>query len=540
MIPRYDGLVPAIRGPASSATAAAASTSSKTSTTVERYVIRPTCITEASFPATKDRVAAEVANFGEPECRLYAFTPSVDAAVPPRELRVASRFFAKAVASPQSAADEDNDATDEDVGDGDSEVSSEGVPEQQQQQQEQQQRAGASNFPSHTSTTASRNRTRSRRRRRRRRGLEPMRLEYQGTMDTQGANAAGGQVIQMASTPAAGYKHLTCVLIELPTTWRESQSDDASSASSPSVSNVVPATALVRPVLQLWGERGRASDAEAEGISSSWSSGLSTRISAKDWKTMDAADAEMHKPTNWSDDDGGGGGDGGEETTRNARDRKRAKAEATSQSVRTFLAGTKAALHQQNSTTEDVTAPLHSTAAQVAAKERRSDLTNNAPLKTEAGTTTPVAMQPPLPTAAGGAAKKDHETPVTVALPSPRSPPARVNNAATVRSNTAAVAVASTASLTLPELAATVLREIQQTEARATAPLMELQKRIFKQLPDFSVMNQKIKSPDTKKEAVGWFQTCQRELRVWLQGHGHMIASDNIVTFGGWNESDVS
>ncbi|KPA84828.1 hypothetical protein ABB37_01302 [Leptomonas pyrrhocoris] len=555
MIPRYDGLVPAIRGPASSSTPTT-NTKNTIPTTVARYVMHPASTSTAAAPGNTGRENTS----GEHERRLYTFLPSADVSAPPRQLRVASYFFgdtdpsSSAAASGLAAEEESSSSSDEDGDDDGADAEGE--------QQRQQVRSAPPNASAPASNTHA---SHGKERRRRRRGREPMRLEYQGIMDVKPVTATSDRVVKMASTPSAVYRHLTCVLMEMPTAWRDTRSDGADGAENgdeapraTTSSRLVLSTVLARPILQLWGERKEASAAAdgmrdgtgaATGISKSWYSEQSTRISKKDWKTMDAAEAEAHKPTNWSDDDGGaeedGSGSGGAETALAARDRKRAKAEATGRAVRDFLAGTKEALRQQSGVGDtDLLRPMATTAMPppasspavaaasgasiITAKEWAKDENTNQSVGTVRrivkAAATPSDASAPL-TATTAVNPKTPAPVATVSIPS-----SNITDSNTATSNELE---SSDASLALPVLAAAVLREVRLTEARETAPLMELQKRILKQLPDFTVMSQKIKAPETKQEAVEWFQTCRQELRVWLQGQGHVIASDGTVTFGG-------
>ncbi|KPI86206.1 hypothetical protein ABL78_4719 [Leptomonas seymouri] len=542
MIPRYDGLVPAIRGPASSA-AHVGSTSNTVATTVKRYVICPTpTLTFATVSANNSKEAG-----GEHERRLYVFSPSADVSAPPRELRVASYFFGDTDPQPSAGASllaAEEESSGDSAGDADEADDAEG-------------RDPLGHIASLNSSRSAVNAgaPSGKARRRRRRGREPMRLEYEGIMDAKATAALSDRVVRVASTPASAYSHLTCVLVDLPSSWQDVHDEGAESSTkerapprASTYSRLVRPTALIRPILQMWGERKEASAAvdsvgggthAAIGISNSWYSEQSTRINNKDWKTMDAMDAEAHKPTNWSDDDGGAddGGDGSAERALAARDRKRAKAEATSQAVRSFLAGTKDALRQQagvedaealrltgNETKPPTLSPA-ATAANAAShateKESERDERINGPFSTDKSHTR------------GGMTTLDAAAPRSMPTTA-QSAPAPHAAAPTVSSTTTnCVHDASDASMTLPALAAAVLQEMRQADARTTAPFTELQRRILKRLPDFSVVNQKVKSPETKKEAVEWFQTRQRELRVWLQGQGHMISSDGTVTFVG-------
>jgi hypothetical protein len=554
MIPRYDGLVPAIRGPASTTTAAAAASAARKAPAVVRhYVIQPstttTITTTAKSPVQQGGTTGVTS--GEREYRLYTFLPSSDVAAPPKELRVASHFFgdteaASAAGVAVAEADEDSDSGSSSNSDDEKDDNDFRFKGQRQQGRD------ASSAASNSVTALS-----GRARRRRRRGREPMRLEYQGIMDTNRANPYADRVVKMASTPAAAYRHLSCVLLKLPASWRDPQSldsgegskGDGSSPPSGLNSSLISCSLLAQPVLQLWGERKEAnavghSSSTGSGISSSWYSEQSTKISKKDWKTMDAVDAEMHRPTNWSDGDGGDDEEDGHksntaETAMTARERKRAKAEATGQAVRAFLAGTKEALRRQNSMKEveegstRTTQPSPSPAALAAAMKtvpKPAEMANSGVKGHDAPSPSPRRLTVVVPTAL-----RTSSPPPSVALSvqnTPMADPPAPINANKLTSNMQGVEETADAA-TLPTLASAVLKEVQEAEGRATASLMELQKRILKQLPDFATMNQKIKSPETKKEAVEWFQMCQRDLRVWLQGHGHMIGSDNTVTFGG-------
>ncbi|TPP43762.1 hypothetical protein CGC21_20805 [Leishmania donovani] len=471
MIPRYDGLVPAIRGPASvcavaSANATPSSTTMRTAaaTAVTRYVICPV--------ETVGRENAHLNAAAEHERRLFAFLPSVDCATPPRELRVSSHYF--------------EDSLD----------------------------------------------------------ASPMRLEYDGFLTPSATEAT--KCVRLVSTPASEYSHLTCVLLQLPTTWREQDIDEgeghgrtaclSSSTSKPLITSIP----LRRPILQLWGERNTAaagpndgslfSGSSAASISAAWGSDTPLRISTKDWKTMDAAEADLHKPTNWSDDDGGdvsdegrGKSSKGADDTISARARKREREEATNVAVRSFLAGAKEALRQQGAV---------GTADGFAQPQPAVRRDNAAPVSARVETSAPVkaaakraAVTVPLSSDSSGSR-------VRPSVATPAVPPTRVlttNSAGPLPSSGAAP---PDDSASLDSLACTVVAGMQSTEARRMATLMELQKRILKQLPEFAAMSQKIKSTATKQEAVAWFQTSQQALRVWLVEHGHTINSDGTVTFG--------
>ncbi|CAC9526233.1 conserved hypothetical protein [Leishmania infantum JPCM5] len=521
MIPRYDGLVPAIRGPASvcavaSANATPSSTTMRTAaaTAVTRYVICPV--------ETVGRENAHLNAAAEHERRLFAFLPSVDCATPPRELRVSSHYFEDSLDASVAGSDaESGEDLDED-----------------EESHTTARRGNPREDSAHGSNSGSRKRRRARRR-------EPMRLEYDGFLTLSATEAT--KCVRLVSTPASEYSHLTCVLLQLPTTWREQDIDEgeghgrtACLSSSSTSKPLITSIPLRRPILQLWGERNTAaagpndgslfSGSSAASISAAWGSDTPLRISTKDWKTMDAAEADLHKPTNWSDDDGGdvsdegrGKSSKGADDTISARARKREREEATNVAVRSFLAGAKEALRQQGAV---------GTADGFAQPQPAVRRDNAAPVSARVETSAPVkaaakraAVTVPLSSDSSGSR-------VRPSVATPAVPPARVlttNSAGPLPSSGAAP---PDGSASLDSLACTVVAGMQSTEARRMATLMELQKRILKQLPEFAAMSQKIKSTATKQEAVAWFQTSQQALRVWLVEHGHTINSDGTVTFG--------
>ncbi|KAK7198141.1 hypothetical protein NESM_000770600 [Novymonas esmeraldas] len=521
MIPRHGGLVPAIRGPTTpgTGTGAPATRPAAAPTTVTRYVVCP-----APLPSSE---SAHVGEAAPPERRLFVFAPSADCPAAPRELRVASHFFDDDATRPPYGSDgsDGDEGSDDDAGEGGSATAARGGP-------------GAD-----TAHGGGRGGTNRRRRRARRR--EPMRLEYDARLDTAAEPVAGP--VHLASTPLSEYSHLTCVLLPLPVSWRGQQPpQQATSAGeatveeergtvaaapplSPSPWPRVTPIPLRRPMLQLWGTRSTPSAGlngvghpagDGASISAAWGSGASTRLSKKDWKTMDAAEADLHRPTRWSDDDDGDGG-GEEKPPRGtddpvaARERKRAKAEATSGAVRAFLVGAKEALRQQGVASAE--------GADGAPPPPPTPPPPPPPEKARAATPSPAAPQRAAMVLQLGAAG---------AAVTPRAAPVAATVTLARQSAAAAAEPAGASSTSLDSLASAVVAEMQSSEARASAALMELQKRILKRLPEYATMSLKMKSPASKPEAVSWFQTAQHALRGWMVEHGHTIASDGTVTFG--------
>ncbi|CBZ29634.1 conserved hypothetical protein [Leishmania mexicana MHOM/GT/2001/U1103] len=521
MIPRYDGLVPAIRGPApacavASANATPSSTTKRTAvaTTVTRYAICP--VDKASTENAHVNAAAER------ERRLFAFLPSVDCTTPPCELRVSSHYFEDSLDASVVGSDADSG---EDL-------------DENEESHTTARRANAREDDAHGSNSGSRKRRRARRR-------EPMRLEYDGLLTPSARGAT--KCVRLVSTPASEYSHLTCVLLQLPMTWRKQDIDEGEghgrtvySSSSSTSKPLITSTPLRRPILQLWGERNTAAAGPSDGplfsgssaasISAAWGSDTPLRISKKDWKTMDVAEADLHKPTNWSDDDGGdvsdegrGKSSRGADDTISARARKREREEATNIAVRSFLAGTKEALRQQGAArASDGFAQPQPTV--------RSD--NAAPVGARVETSAPVKAAAKRAAATVPLSSDSSGSLVQSSVATPAVPPtqALATNSAAPRPSSAAAPPDGSASL--DSLACTVVTGMQSSEARTTATLMELQRRILKQLPEFAAMSQKMKSSATKQEAVAWFQTSQQALRAWLVEHGHAINSDGTVTFG--------
>ncbi|CAG9580374.1 conserved hypothetical protein [Leishmania major strain Friedlin] len=521
MIPRYDGLVPAIRGPASacavaSVNATPSSTTKRTAaaTTVARYVICPV--------ETTGTENAHVNATAERERRLFAFLPSVDCAAPPRELRVSSHYFEDALVASVASSDAE---------------SGEDLDEGEESHTSTARRGNTREDGAHGSNSGSRKRRRARRR-------EPMRLEYDGFLAP--ATEATKRV-RLVSTPASEYSHLTCVLLQLPTAWREQDMDEgeghgrtACVSSSSTSKPLITSMPLRRPILQLWGERNTAAAGPNDGslctgssaasISAAWGSDTRLQISKKDWKTMDAAEEDLHKPTNWSDDDGGDASDegrgksaSGADDAISARARKREREEATSIAVRSFLAGTKEALRQQGAVgaadgfAQPQPAVRSDNAAPVSARVETS-----APVKAAAKRATVT-----VPLSSGSSGSRVRSSVATPAVPPTHA--LTTNSAAPLPSSGVAP---PDGSASLDSLACTVVTGMLSSEARRAATLMELQKRILKQLPEFATMSQKMKSTATKQEAVAWFQTSQQALRAWLVEHGHTIDSDGTVTFG--------
>ncbi|AIO01138.1 hypothetical protein LPMP_322520 [Leishmania panamensis] len=527
MIPRYDGLVPAIResAPSRSAVASASATRSATmqrtveATTVTRYVICPV----ASL-STENAHADATA---ERERRLFAFLPSVDCATPPYELHVSPHYFEDSMDAPVAGSD---------IGSGED-------LDEDEESHTAATRDKTREDGAHGSSSGNRKRRRVLRR-------EPMRLEYNSLLSPSTKEAA--KPVRLVSTPASEYSHLSCVLLQLPTLWLqqdvnggEGHGRTACSPSSSTSKSFITPTPLRRPILQLWGERTMApagpsngplfSGNSAASISAAWGSDTSLRISTKDWKTMDAAEADLHKPTNWSDDDGGyvsneGGGKSsrGADDSLSARARRQEKEEVTSTAIRAFLLGTKEALRQQGATgAADAFAQPHPAVHGDDTLPASARVVDPAPTKT-APKQAAVTLQ--LSSNSAGSVMQSSVAAPAVPTPAVRPTPApAVDSAASLPSSTA-VAVSDCA--LLDSLACTVVTGMQSSEARTMTTLMELQKRILRQLPEFAAMSQKMKSVATKQEAVTWFQTWQQTLRVWLVEHGHAINSDGTVTFG--------
>ncbi|KAG5496300.1 hypothetical protein JKF63_02601 [Porcisia hertigi] len=527
MIPRHDGLVPLIREPGSSCAVASANATPSASTkrtaaaaTVTKYIIRPLAT------ASADDAHASAATKGER--RLFTFLPSVDCTTPPYKLHVSSRYFEDSMDDPLAVSDDDSG---EDM-----------------LGEEESRTTNKHGNTRENGATGSNGGSRKRRRARRR---EPLRLEYDGFLSPLTAESA--KSARLVSTPAAEYSHLACVLLELPASWRQKENDESErsgtavcSLSSSAPQPLITATPLQRPILQLWGERntvaagfkdGGLLGSSASNISAAWGSDVPLRISKKDWKTMDAVEADLHRPTNWSDDDGGDVSDegrGGRSVKGagdllSARTRRQAKEEVTSTTVRAFLVGAKEALrqHSANRTADDSAQPqLASGSDKVLPLGGR--VVDPAPL-----TASPrrVALTLQLPSDSSGAS-------VPPPVVAPAVPTSRAHFDTGAMTNTvspllsAAPAAPAKDSVSLDSLAVTVVTEMQSSESRTMAPLMELQKRILKQLPEFAAMNQKMKSNATKQEAITWFQTSQKALRMWLVEHGHTINSDGTVTFG--------
>ncbi|KAG5470644.1 hypothetical protein LSCM1_01890 [Leishmania martiniquensis] len=516
MIPRYDGLVPTIRRPASaSAVTSTQAKPSAVSSSVTRYVIRP--LTTAS--AEEEHASATA----ERERRLFVFLPSVDCATPPCELRVSPHYFEDSVDAPVAGSDLDSG---DDLGEDDE---------------------------SHTASTHDSARQDgaqgSNRKRRRARRREPMRLEYGGFPRRSAAESASS--VRLVSTPASEYSHLTCVLLQLPTPWRQQNGDvgeghdrTACSPLSPTSTPLITCTPLRRPILQLWGERSSASagpkggpsfsGSSATGISAAWGSDTPLRIRKKDWKTMDAAEADLHRPRNWSGDDGDVSDESNGKPSRSAdeaisaRTRKREKDEATHTAVRAFLAGAKEALRHRG--TVSTAGELSQQQAAVISNDTTSARAcGAAPIPAEAA---PKRGSVTLQLSTGSPrsmAQASAGTPAVRASPVYLPPACDADAIAAVPSG----AASADGPASLDSLACTVVTGIRTVESRTVATLMELQKRILKQLPEFAAMSQKMKSAATRHEAVAWFQTSQQALRAWLEERGHAIHSDGTVTFGG-------
>ncbi|KAG5495552.1 hypothetical protein GH5_03215 [Leishmania sp. Ghana 2012 LV757] len=516
MIPRYDGLVPVIRRPASSFTTALAHANpSAPASSVTRYVI-------SSF-STASAETAHTNATAERERRLFIFLPSVDCATPPCELQVSPHYFEDSVDAPE--ADSDLDSGEDLAEDEESQTAST--------------RGSARQGGAHGSI----------RKRRRARRREPMRLEYGGFYRPSAEEAA--KSVRLVSTPASKYSHLACVLLQLPTSWREQDGDEgvghartACSPSSPSSKSVITCTPLRRPILQLWGERSSArvdpkeghlfSGGNAAGISAAWGSDTPLRIRKKDWKTMDAVEADLHRPTKWSGDDDGDVSDEsrgkpltGADQTVSARARRREKEEGTHTSVRAFLVGAKEALRQQGAVntagefSEQQPAVLSGDAPPVLAQVEAPAPVEVAPKRAS------VTLQ--LYSGASGSVVQSSVA-AAAAYASPVHPPPASGTDAVA--SLPPTAVSADESTSLDSLACAVVAGMQRSEARTTATLMELQKRILKQLPEFAAMSEKMRSAATKQEAITWFQTSQRALRAWLVERGHLIHSDGTVTFG--------
>ncbi|GET91582.1 hypothetical protein, conserved [Leishmania tarentolae] len=525
MIPRYDGLVPAIRGPAPACAAASADeTQSSTkrtvaTTRVTRYTICPVDTVDT------ERAHVNAAQGGER--RLFAFLPSVDCVTPPRELRVASQYFEDSMFASIAGSDADSG---EDLDDN-------------EESDTTTKHGNAREDGTHGVNSGNRKRRRARRR-------EPMRLEYDGILTASSKEAT--KSARLVSTPASEYSHLSCVLLQLPTSWRqhdieEDKGHGETACLSPLSTSkpLITSTPLRRPILQLWGERNTAAAGSNDGspfpgnnatsISAAWGSDTPLRISKKDWKTMDAAEADLHKPTNWSDDDGGdvsdegrGKSSKGADDTNSARARKREKEVATSVAVRSFLAGTREALRQQGSVgAANGLAPLQQVVGSDNVARVSAPVDTPAPVKT---TEERAAVTMQLSPDSSGSKVRPSVAAAAMSIPTVLPTSALVtNSAASLPSSAGAPLDGSTS---LDSLACSIVSKMQSSEARTTATLMELQKRILKQLPEFAAMSQKMKSPATKQDAIAWFQTSQQALRAWLVEHGHTINSDGVVTFG--------
>lgn len=482
MIPRHNGLVPVIR-PAKPDTKRS-HTDPAAKPIIRHYTILPLTSSSSCTAATE-------------EVRLFTFSASADCPVLPEELQVAEQLFELpngAAASEDKATRNGQDDDSDDAYDA----------------EERNGALGSSNDGGHFSGMQQPRRRLQQRRRQRE--AEPLRLEYCGVIATAGATSSGlaRKTVRLASTPAGEYSHLRCILLHFSPPLQKD--DDGSATEEVPVATQVRAESLTQPILKLWGERDEAVQSTGVGISSRWNSEMTTRISKADWKTMDRVDAEAHAPRNWSDgdnDDHKSSDTVSSAVTGLTSEQKRRRDLLSRQDGTTaasFLAAARAALRQGIPASSSAMPPLSSPPAPpkgLAAGKRVISVR-------------PVAVPPPpLPSTTSASLPRQSSAP-----PPPPPPDVAQNGTA-----------ASENELKLPFLAKEVLHQIHGVECRSEAPLMELQKRILKQLPSFAEMSAKMKGADTKAEAIKWFHASQQALKTWLLECGCTINPSGMVSF---------